>query len=393
MSDPFDLPPHCLFSAPISAQDRANPCFLSDAVLARINKSLRHRDAAADRIRRMVPIDLADRAGKLIADFGRRLEWATFEEFFGAAVNLATHEEFMVWLQLQRFLLRLTDSLRIADRYVCRWQERSASTEEMAKLVWPVLSGQLPTDPARWHKDLAAVSWDESPGAMFNVSDGHYQSLLDAIWLMMTRLPGEGQPEKPAGIPERFVVEQALDSAEAWARKQSGRRTLAGIAAEIQEAKPEAAGITERARTQTSGAVDIRAAEGTGHAARAPERDRVFACGAPPGQSATPAEVLAGLEPAVRRAYLACQWAETKAGRRLEDREAYSILREEGLPEGQGEAGELEEYELPTLDTWTRQLRTARRALGEQKYRRRGRPPIGGSIVSSRDVERLQSDD
>jgi hypothetical protein len=97
------------------------------------------------------------------------------------------------------------------------------------------------------------------------------------------------------------------------------------------------------------------------------------------------------MEPAVRRAYLAFCYAETKAGKRLEDREAYNLLRDEGIPD---DAGELGDYKLPhAFDTWARYLRDARNVLDERKYTRRGGRPVGKSIVKGDQIEQLRADD
>jgi hypothetical protein len=93
------------------------------------------------------------------------------------------------------------------------------------------------------------------------------------------------------------------------------------------------------------------------------------------------------LEPAVRRAWLSYEFAESKVGKRLEDREAYGLLKEEGIDGDKDNLGELTDYQLPAFDSWCRQLREARRVLGEQKYKRRGRPPISRSIVRADQVE------
>ena len=87
------------------------------------------------------------------------------------------------------------------------------------------------------------------------------------------------------------------------------------------------------------------------------------------------------LRPAARKAYLTYQVAELKAGSRLEDREAYDLLKEKGLSDNTNGLGELDEYPLPTFDTWVRHLREARQSLGEQKSSpRAGR--ASGSVVS-----------
>lgn len=97
------------------------------------------------------------------------------------------------------------------------------------------------------------------------------------------------------------------------------------------------------------------------------------------------------LERAVRQAYLSYQFAESKRGCRLEDKEAYDLLVEEGISTDQGNLGELIDYSLPNFQTWSRQLRDARKALREQKYNRRGRRPAR-SIVNGNKLENQTGD-
>jgi len=99
-------------------------------------------------------------------------------------------------------------------------------------------------------------------------------------------------------------------------------------------------------------------------------------------------EKLAALQPAERKAYFAFLAAEAQVGGRLEDREAYDRLQEHGLPDNAGDLGALADYSLPAFDTWSRQLRAARNAVGEQKYTRRAGRPSGGSIIKSNKLER-----
>jgi hypothetical protein len=111
---------------------------------------------------------------------------------------------------------------------------------------------------------------------------------------------------------------------------------------------------------------------------------------APPGTSGgeeVTQLTLDDLEPADQKAYLAFQCAESKAGKKLEDREAHDLLKEEGIPDRAGDKGKLIDYRLPSFDTWAKQLRNARKALGEQKYKRRGRARIGRSIVAGDQIE------
>jgi len=86
------------------------------------------------------------------------------------------------------------------------------------------------------------------------------------------------------------------------------------------------------------------------------------------------------LPKAVRCAYWSFEAVEKKAGRSLEDREAWDLLNEKGLPD----LPELSAYKLPAFDTWSRYLRDARKARGEQKYSpRAGRE--GGSSIARHD--------
>ena len=83
-----------------------------------------------------------------------------------------------------------------------------------------------------------------------------------------------------------------------------------------------------------------------------------------------------------------CFWrtatlSETKT---LEDREAYNWLKENGIDTSKGDIGELTGYKLPAFDTWSKQLRNARKPLGEQKYTRRTGRATGRSIVSEREI-------
>jgi hypothetical protein len=61
--------------------------------------------------------------------------------------------------------------------------------------------------------------------------------------------------------------------------------------------------------------------------------------------------------------------------------------RENGIDTDKGDVGELADYELPASDTWSRQLRNARKPLGEQKYTRRAGRAAGRSIVAGKEIE------
>ncbi len=103
--------------------------------------------------------------------------------------------------------------------------------------------------------------------------------------------------------------------------------------------------------------------------------------------------VLRDLKSSARKAYLAFQYAETMNGRRMEDREAYDWLHENGIDQGKGDLGELTDYELPdSLETFRRYLGTARKSLGESKYTKRGGRKHGRSIVRGNEIEYQKGD-
>jgi hypothetical protein len=83
-------------------------------------------------------------------------------------------------------------------------------------------------------------------------------------------------------------------------------------------------------------------------------------------------------------------YVESKVGKELKDHEAHEWLKENEIDTDKGDVGELADYQLPVLDTWSRQLRNARNALDEQKYTRRAGRATGRSIVSGREIEYLR---
>jgi hypothetical protein len=127
-------------------------------------------------------------------------------------------------------------------------------------------------------------------------------------------------------------------------------------------------------------------------AATTDQSERNGAGGSTPGQSITDpntnrAAVLKKMQPADRKAYLSYQYAETMAEKRLQDREAYNWLKENGIDNSRDDVWELADYKFPAFDTWSKQLRNARKLLGEQKYTRRGGRPTGRSIVNRQEIE------
>ena len=82
--------------------------------------------------------------------------------------------------------------------------------------------------------------------------------------------------------------------------------------------------------------------------------------------TATDPNPLASCKPSERKAYFSFKLAEAKLERRLEDRDAWDALHENDWSDCY--EGELEGYKAPQYGTWSRQLRVARKATGEQKY-------------------------
>ena len=97
-------------------------------------------------------------------------------------------------------------------------------------------------------------------------------------------------------------------------------------------------------------------------------------------------EILEQMQSAQRKAYFAFEFAESKTGRRLQDREAYDLLKDEGIPDASGDLGDLTDYVFPSFGTWSRHLRLARNALGEQKHKPRKGRPTGNSIVGNDEI-------
>jgi len=115
----------------------------------------------------------------------------------------------------------------------------------------------------------------------------------------------------------------------------------------------------------------------------------------------TPANTTeADLEPADRKAYYSYSWAEGRlleaGATRVKDREAYDWLKDNGLPDEKDLpqlATEFAGYKLPAFDTWVKQVRKARKALGTQKYQKRAGRKTGRSIAGGREIEHQGADD
>jgi len=88
-------------------------------------------------------------------------------------------------------------------------------------------------------------------------------------------------------------------------------------------------------------------------------------------------------------AYLAAEYAEITLGKELKDKEAWDYLNNYGF----GDYDHLNEYQLPSIDTFSTYLSRARKALGTRRYtRKHGR--FGRSIIdtSGRQLNLIKSD-
>jgi len=89
--------------------------------------------------------------------------------------------------------------------------------------------------------------------------------------------------------------------------------------------------------------------------------------------------------PGARKAYLSYILATQEKEKDLTDQQAHEFLKEYDFKQ-LGREEDLYDYELPKVDSWSRQLRTARKALGEEKQEHRYRRPHGRSVVSPDEI-------
>ncbi len=155
--------------------------------------------------------------------------------------------------------------------------------------------------------------------------------------------------------------------------RRSGGRRLRDKIASGADTDTTSAGSTPTGKTNEG--------EGNGGAGTAPGQEQ-----SPP--SPTRESLLGNLEPADRKAYYTYAYAESNL-ETTTDRQAYQWLSDNGLPDERDSpelAMELTGYTLPSFPTWSKQVRNARRVLGEQKNTpRAGRSAGGGSIISASD--------
>ena len=113
------------------------------------------------------------------------------------------------------------------------------------------------------------------------------------------------------------------------------------------------------------------------------------------GSDKTREELLAELQSSDLKAYYTYAWAERKLGTTT-DRQAHQWLMDNVLPDERDSpelATKLAGYKLPPFDNWSRYLRSAGKALGEQKHSGRAGRATGGSVVQGEEIDHQGSDD
>jgi hypothetical protein len=169
----------------------------------------------------MVPSELASKAKFLLTDVRHINERAMVREFFAIPMPITNYDELKNWLMMQELFLGWGSSFVSLGIDICHWQGQPAKEEDLERLAQPLLTGQAPTDHARWHAELAALDWPQAKSdRQPEFSDEDRQRLLDSAWNLMESLAGEGKPPKPLGLPEHHFLEQALASVRRWAREQ-----------------------------------------------------------------------------------------------------------------------------------------------------------------------------
>ena len=105
--------------------------------------------------------------------------------------------------------------------------------------------------------------------------------------------------------------------------------------------------------------------------------------------------LLGTMEPADQKAYYTYAYAESKL-ETTTDCQAYEWLKDNGLPDETDSpelAKALAGYKPPSFATWSKQLRNARRVLGQQKHTRRAVRSSGGTIVPAAEVDSQRDED
>jgi hypothetical protein len=305
-------------------------------------------------------------------------------------------------------------------------QARSSSLSERSKLLLIGQPEQI-RDLARWLDDLdRAVNCRVTDGQESHQFVVDPRALNKALACGIERLAclnpteathsaaliGELQRDVACVLSRGIdgVLEPTAEQEEAGERLQAGlRKAMAyfhwlgvrvrgklAVDATPGQLTADASGRSE-ANIASSNAAELGKGGNVGSTpptAKPNEGEGTGGAGSPNGQTAV-VSGLGQLEPADRKAYFTYSYAEYKLGKQT-DREAYDWLMENGLPdesESAELARELAGYTLPVFATWARQLRNARKVLGEQKHNRRSGRAVGGSIARGDEIERMKGDE
>lgn len=254
----------------------------------------------------------------------------------------------------------------------------SGAPKQVAKQLLP---GTLQTtdDGLRWTCLLYDLGWRKVEGSPLQVDKFTW---CDSHVFLLATLPELRRSYNQGGLvkllDEIFAGGGKAGRAEALARIPDPPRCLYSTIPDLFRASIYAVDILLSLTAPHRGMPASTPAHLTGKAT------------APKAESEEPTNRYDGLDrltPTVQKAYLSFVYAESKREKRLEDREAYDWLIEYGIDASKGEAGELVDYGLPAFATWSRYLREARKATGEQKYTPRHARPTGRSVVLNEQIE------
>ncbi len=316
---------------------------------------------------------LVEYLGNLTADHANQEEFwysgVTTEDKAGVEALLPEihrHEEFKSELEKS-----LAANAELTDRQQC-------STDEVETQVrWAV--AQREWEGANWEKAKIEALDGEEPFTPFDVAVSNLVRWIDVPGINEEQLRDHLAGVLWGGPNERTKLVAELE-------RLDGEGCAYRLAEIIKEACPRGAARIDYHPERPNDGQKPSLTKEAGQAQTADANNQPADGEGKPPNTFNPADgetIHKSLQPAVRKAYSSFVYAERIASKKLEDREAYDWLKENGFPDDGGDQGELTDYTLPAFDTWNRQVRAARKALGEQKNDRRAGRTTGRSIVSA----------